>query len=58
MKNLKYTTKEMLERFVKRQGSITEAIEEANCKRRIQNFESEGFKKWAEVEKALISINK
>jgi len=58
MKNLKYTTKEMLERFVKRQGSITEAIAEANCKRRIQNFESEGFKKWAEVEKALISINK
>lgn len=58
MKDLKYTTKEMLERFIKRQGSITEAIAEANCIRRMQVFQSESYKKWAEIEKALISINK
>ena len=58
MKNLKYTTEEMLQRFITRQGSIAEAIAEANCKRRMQGFESEGYKKWAEAEKVLISISK
>ncbi len=58
MKDLKYTTQEMLERFIKRQGSITEAITEANSLRRMQVFQSESYKKWAEIEKALISINK
>lgn len=58
MKNLKYTTEEMLERFITRQGSISEAIAEANCKRRMQVFQSEGYKKWAEVEKSLILISK
>lgn len=58
MTTLKYTTEEMLERFIKRQGSISEAIAEANCKRRMQVFQSEGYKKWAEVEKALILISK
>tara|TARA_R110002050_G_scaffold12524_5_gene41049 strand:- start:1894 stop:2070 length:177 start_codon:yes stop_codon:yes gene_type:complete len=58
MKGLKYTTQEMIERFITRQGSIVEAIAEANCKRRMQIFESEGYKKWAEIEDALILINK
>ena len=58
MTTLKYTTEEMIERFITRQGSISEAIAEANCKRRMQVFQSEGYKKWAEVEKALILISK
>ena len=57
MKNLKYTTQEMIERFITRQGSIAEAITEANCQRRMQDFKSEDYKKWAEIEKTLISIN-
>jgi hypothetical protein len=58
MKELKYTTEEMIERFITRQGSIVEAIAEASCRRRMQVFNSESYKKWAEIEKALISINK
>ena len=57
MKNLKYTTQEMIERFIARQGSIVEAITEANSQRRMQDFKSEDYKKWAEIEKTLISIN-
>ncbi len=58
MKDLKYTTQEMLERYIKRQGSITDAIAEASCRRRMQVFQSEDYKKWAEIEEALISMTK
>jgi len=57
MENLKYTTQEMIEIFITRQGSISEAIAEAKCQRNIQYFKSEDYKKWAEIEKALISMN-
>ena len=55
MKDLKYTTEEMIERFITKQGSISKAIAEANCQRRMQVFKSESYKKWAEIEKTLIS---
>ena len=58
MKDLKYTTQEMIERFITRQGCIVEAIAEASCRRRMQVFNSESYKKWAEIEKALISMTK
>lgn len=56
MENLKYTTIEMIEKFITIKGSIAEAIAEANCQRRMQDFKSEDYKKWAEIEKTLISM--
>lgn len=57
MITLKYTTLPSLLEFIERQGSMNEAIAEANSLRRMQVFQSESYKKWDEIEKVLISLS-